>query len=185
MTPLQKIEQQRAALEKISEYMAMVSQIAEVGHNAARMINKSFRAYQNKEIQDLINLCEHLAKDYDLEYKVNIDSYDYDYNSFPNSNIVPMPHFILVLEHRYGEENIYYDYNTDNPLENEAMLKNELNNNYWESDSEAENPNAKNILNTYTNLKCPPYTRSDNLYNLSFNQKELEYYWQSSGGSLC
>lgn len=178
---LNQSQKQYMALGEISKYMEMVSQVAQMGHTACRMINKSFQAHQNKEIQDLINICRHLAVEHDLDFEVNIDSYNYDYNYQTNPHCYPMEFFVTNLQSRYYDEHGYSISEVYNPVE-DVMSEND--NIYWDSDSEVENPKAQSIMDMLNRLSLL-YPRDDNTFKVGLKPENIDYEWQSSGGSLC
>lgn len=184
---MKSFKEQHLALQQISEYMDMVESIAKVGRQASQMLGKNFIARQNKEIQDIVQNCCMIAAENNLDYDVNLDEYNYDYYGPRNPAVLSLEQYISNLQHSdYNEAaSVLYSY-SDPALE--SMIKNESENNYWEGDSEAFNPNVSHFKFNGMNNRLVNYDyKNTKPYNVSIDsesQEEIE--WLSSGNSsLC
>lgn len=77
MTTLEKMLQQREALDEIIQKLTLVEEIANISIKACKALKMDFFAGNNREICSLIEECDILAAAHEINFDFDYSMYDY------------------------------------------------------------------------------------------------------------
>lgn len=118
MNPLERIEQQKKALEQISQYMELFNNIVHAGVSACKVVEANFHADHNNELIILADKCYQIARENDLNFEINLR--DYSYRGAPFVEPQKYEPFGLptdMLNEQFSEQNSGLEYTSEEDAE--------------------------------------------------------------------